>query len=467
MKPLRFWGKMAVLAVWFLFLVAAVAGPARGEKPQEPNVPETPQEVKPPAPERPVEPPGYFPGIIPPSTIGTTEEGPVSGLLAPYGNTAAYDTLLRGWNSRKIGQVTLSPYLELDGMYRSNIFDTPTDKKSDFITTIVPGLQAAIPVAQHSTLSLGYLGSAFIYTKYSNQSHYDQNINADMFINPEGRVSVRFGNTFRLATEERNSEFSTERKYLRNTPYFTATYKLADRWKLEGNYQLDTLEYARSIDRFNNYNQQTASTTLYYRFLPKTAVLAQYIFVYRNYPSFSPDNSYSSTPMVGLSWAPTAKLSGTLKFGYTFASYETSVDGRNNNPDSWTLSANLVYTMSRYTNLSVTAQRSFQQDSDFFNAGYNNSAVFITLNHEWTKFQVTSFASFFYINNAYLNPALNSLGQLETRNDNIVGLGVGFSRALTRKLRVRVAYNYLNRSSNFPGYSYNDNRVMAGLQTSF
>ena len=66
---------------------------------------------------------------------------------------------------------------------------------------------------------------------------------------------------------------------------------------------------------------------------------------------------------MGLTWAPTAKLSGTIKFGYTFASYETRVPGRNNNPDSWSLSAQLLYRFSRYTNLSLTAQKSFQQDS--------------------------------------------------------------------------------------------------------
>ena len=114
-----------------------------------------------------------------------------------------------------------------------------------------------MPIAQHHLLSVGYLGSAFIYSNYSNQSHYDQNINADLALNPGGNLSCRLGNTLRLASEERNSEFSTSRQYLRNAPYFAATYKLADRWKLGGNYQLDTLEFARSIDRFNNYNQQT------------------------------------------------------------------------------------------------------------------------------------------------------------------------------------------------------------------
>jgi hypothetical protein len=463
---MRFWGEIAILALWLLFLTVAPAS-AREEKSKDVSEPEGPVEVKPQPPERPVEPPGYFPGLIPPSTIGTIEEGPVTGLIAPYGNAAAYDNLLRGWHSRQIGRVTVTPYLELDGIYRSNIYSTPSDKKGDFITSIVPGLRAEMPVAQRHLLSLGYLGAAFIYSRYGNQSHYDQNFNADLALNPAGKMSFRLGDTLRLATEERNSEFSTNRQYLRNTPYLTAIYKFADRWKLEGNYQLDTLEFARSVDRFNNYNQQTLGATLYYRFLPKTALLAQYIFVYRAYPSFSQDNTTSHSPLVGLTWDPTAKLSGTIKFGYTFANYETSLVDRNNSPDSWSLSANLLYRFSRFTNLSVTAQRSFQQDADYFNAGYTNSAVWVTLNHEWNKFKVSSFASFFYISNAYLNPTLDAAGQFQTRNDNIVGVGVGLSRQLNRWLRVRAVYSYINRSSNFPGYGYNDNKVLVGLQSSF
>ena len=459
-------GKIALL-VMGLFFLAAVSGAAGAEKVKEPEVPEIPAQLQQPPPELPVQPPGYFPGLIPPSNIGTVEEGPVSGLLAPYGNPAGYDDLLRGWHNRKIGSVTLTPYLEVDGLYRSNIFDTNNDKKSDFITTITPNLRADMPIAHRHNLSLGYLGSAFIYTTHTNQSHYDQNFNADLDLNPEGRMSFRLGDTLRLATEERNSEFSASRQYLRNTPYFTAIYKLADRWKIEGNYQLDTLEFARSIDRFNNYNQQTAGATLYYRILPKTTLLAQYIFVYRSYPSASVDNTFSSAPLVGLTWAPTAKLSGTIKVGYTLAGYETTVPGRSNSPDSFSLSAQLVYRFSKYTILNLTAQRLFQQDPDFFNAGYINSGVWVTLNHEWQKFKVASFVSFFYLSNAYLNPSPDSSGVFNTRNDGVVGFGAGLSRPLTGKLRARVAYNYIDRSSNFPGYTYNDHRFLVGLQTSF
>ena len=105
-----FWGKIARLTKGLFFLVM-VAEPARAEKPKEPSVPEVPAEVKPPPPPTAGGASRIFPRPHSPSTIGTIEEGPVSGLLAPYGNTTAYDSLLRGWHCRKTGSVTLTPYL--------------------------------------------------------------------------------------------------------------------------------------------------------------------------------------------------------------------------------------------------------------------------------------------------------------------------------------------------------------------
>lgn len=463
---MKIWGKVIFLIIGIIIL-AVYPEPVRSEEPKEPDTTKIPVEMKEAPRERPVEPPGYFPGLIAPTTIGTIEAGPVSGLISPYGNMAAYDTLLRGWRSRRIGKVILTPYLEFGGLYRSNIFLTPTDKKSDFIFNLISGLRAELSIARRHRLSIGYLGSGFIYTTYPTESHYDQNINVDMALNPKGKMSVRFGNTLRLATEERNSEFALRRRYLRNTPYVTAIYKLADRWKVEGNYQLDTLEFVKNIDRFNNFNQHTAGATLFYRILPKTAILTQYIFTYRTYPYFSPDNTVTHSPLVGLTWDPTAKLTGTVKFGYTFVNYETSVDGRNNSPENWILSAQLIYRYSRYTDLTLSAQRSFQEDVDFFNSGYKNTGVWVTLNHEWSRLKVFSYASFFYLHNDYINPALDTSGQFLTRQDYIVGAGVGFSRALTRWLRIRLAYSYINRNSNFFGFSYNDHKFLAGLQTSF
>ncbi len=434
---------------------------------QETTPAEKPAEKKEAPPEKPKEPPGYFPGIPSSTPYGALELGPTSGALAPYGNPAAYDTLQRGWHSLKLKGVSLTPYFEADGVYRSNIYLTPNNKLSDYIFVLTPGLRADVPMGGKNRLSLGYLGTGFVYTTHGANSHYDQNVNSDLELHLKDGWYVRFGNTLRVATEERNSEFSTFRRYLRNTPYATVSYAFADRWKAEVDYQFDTLNFFKSIDRVNDYNTQSIGTTLYYRFLPKTSALVQYVFTYREFPNTPFDNTTNHSPLAGITWAPTAKLSGTMKFGYTFDQYQTSLPGRDSTASGFTMGINLLYQYSRATNITLTAQRAFNQDVDFHNAGYYNTSVFVALNHQWNYFRLGSYASFFYINSNYLNPTLDAQGQFLKRLDNTVGAGFGLSRPVTRWLRARVDYAYSNRSSNFFGYSYNDNRVLVGVQTSF
>ena len=331
------WGYRSKMAVVTLIILCGLLGWGRawGEEDQsEPSfsAPEVKEEK---LPEKVQPPVGYTPGISAPDLYGTLGLGPVTGILAPYGNPMAYDSLQRGWRSHRIGKLILTPYLAVEGLYRSNIFLTSTDKKSDFIMTLTPGLRAELPIAGRHRLSVGYLGTGFIYTNYSNQSHYDQNVNTDMTLNFKGGTTLRFGNTFRAATEEVNSEFSQRRQYWQTTPYLTITRALADRWKLEGAYQFDTLQFAKEVDQINNYSQQNAAVTLFYRFWPKTSALVEYIFTYREYPNFSVDNNYAHSPLVGLTWDPTAKITGTIKFGYTFKQYDTDLPERNNSPENF------------------------------------------------------------------------------------------------------------------------------------
>lgn len=459
--------KAAVVAMLATVLLAqgAVQGQEPGKEAVPANAKPAATEEKPS--EQPMDQPGYVPPSLTPDPYGLLGLDPAAGPLAPYGNAAAYDTLLRGWRTRRLGKLLVTPYFSTNGLYRSNIFLTPVDKKSDFIVVLSPGIKAELPIAGVHRLTVGYLGKNYSYTGFPGESHYDQDINADLTLNFRGGTRLRVGNTFRTATEERNSLFARKRQYWRTTPYLTLSRTFADRWKLQGAYQFDTLQFVKSDDNNNNYFQQNLGATLFYKFWPKTAVLLEYIFTYRDYPNNSTGNNYTNSPLLGLTWSPTAKLSGTLKLGYTFKTYENHVSDRNNNPENWILSAELLYRLSRYTNITLNARRSFQEDLDFGNSGYRSSAVWVTVNHEWHFFRTYSYATFFYINNDYLSSEFDPQGNYDTRLDNIIGCGVGLSRPITRWLRARVDYNYVNRNSNFFGYGYNENRVLFGLASSF
>lgn len=412
-------------------------------------------------------PPDFVPGIITTTAYTTLELGPTTGILAPYGYAGGMDTLARGWRLHRLGPVGVSPFLEYTGTVRTNVFQTSSNKQSDFVNGFNPGLRFEMPLAGRHKISVAYLGNYFIYSRLTNNSHYDHNVNVDAVFNFRGGLGLQFGNGYRNATEEATAVTGRKRKYDRDTPYGVASYKLGERSRLQAAYQFDSMIFSKSIDRQSNYNNHTGGATLFYKFWPKTSALLQYVISARQYPYSSQSDNNTQAILGGLTWDPTAKLSGTVKGGFTIKNFDTDIAGRDNSINSWALSMQNLYRYSRYTNISLVGQHSLQDDSDFGNNAYNNLGFFITWSHDLTFFQAKTYLNVGYINNHYINSAADPItGVLKIRDDSIINLGAGISRPTFRWLQVRLDYLYTNKGSNFSGYSFNEHRVLFGLQTS-
>ena len=465
---------VVMLMVWCSAAVAATEPQSQSQPVVQPPVEEAVPEQRPP--EKPPEylPSYYYPAIVPYAPYTTTFlPAPTTGLLAPYGYGAAEDTLAKGWQTHLLGPVLVTPYFEYDPIYRTNVFQSYNDKKADLVNAIDPGVKFQLPIegGQHN-LSLGYLGNGFFYSRYSDLSHYDSNVNGDAALNWD-KLSLKFGSAFRAATEEPTSTsgapfLGQERFYYRTTPYFSAIYKVADLWRVEANYQYDNLYFPSQDNQIDNYVYNTAGATLFYKFWPKTAALLQYVAVFRSHPFDSVDNNTVQSPMAGLTWEPTAKLSGTVKFGYTFGTYWQSLEGRNNSPGAFAMSIQTLYKYSAYTQVSLLAQRGIAEDVDYANNPYITTGLFLTLSHFWIASQVTSYVGCAYFNNDYLNTTQDAFtGTFLTRNDNYESFSFGLSRPLTKYLRLRLDYEYDNRGSNLSFAAYNEHKVLLGLQASF
>lgn len=410
---------------------------------------------------------GFLGEIGPPSLKKIQDFGPVTGAMAPYGNPSAQDTLVRGWSAHRLGPGWAMPYLELASIYDSNIFQTAGDPKADFIQAVYPGLGLRLPLAGRHNISVAYLGHYFLYLEHKNVSHYDHNASLNAEFNFRGGLTFQMGNAFRRATEIPSAEIDRKRPYIRETPYFTATHAVSDRWKVQAGYQFDLLQYDDNLDKINNYRYNTGSFALFYKFWPKTSLLGQCIIESRNYPSQSIDNSMSYTPVIGLAWEPTAKISGTIKVGYTFREYAKHMSGRDNSPDSWMISWETLYRCSRYDNFYLMAQRALRDDVDFGNLPYASTGVFFSWHHDWHYFKAASYVKVSYGNDAYLQSTFDpNSGGFKRRNDDLISAGFGLSRPLRRWLRLRLDYLYVNRSSNFAGFTYHEHRFLLGLQGS-
>ena len=468
----------------FLIVLFSAGVKAAEPQPVKPEIPqaedETAAEKK--LPEKPLDLiPQYGPGGTPYADYGSTNfgPGPRTGPLAPYGISVAGDTLLRGWQTHRLGALRVSPYLEYDALYRTNVFQTYSNKKADFVNTINPGLRFELPVAGTHRLSLGYLGNYYIYSRFSEISHYDQNVNADASFN-FNKLSLRVGTTYRNATEEPTLlqtgpivTLGLERPYNLITPYFSATYNMADRWRIETNYQFNALSYTKAIDRVSNSQNNILGATIFYKFWPKTSALVQYIAVIRHHPYDQTKDNVVQTPMAGLTWDATAKLSGTVKVGYTITSYyHTNVGGNNFaqgfNPNGFALSIQTLYKLGRYTQMSLVAQRVLQEDPNSRNDAYFNTGLLFTVSHLWHYYNVTSYVSSSYYNNNYIYDNFNpGTTELKRRIDNVIYVGGGLSRPITRWLKLRLDYVYYYRGSNFNSFPTNEHKVLLGVQSSF
>jgi len=132
------------------------------------------------------------------------------------------------------------------------------------------------------------------------------------------------------------------------------------------------------------------------------------------------------------------------------------------------MSVQTMYRFSRYTNLSLIAQRSIQEDADVNNNAYVNTGLFFTLSHLFHYFNVNSYAAFSFYRNSYQENSFDAFdGEFKRRIDSVVSAGGGLSRPFTRWLRLRVDYVFNNKASNFAGFSYNEHKVLVGVQTSF
>jgi hypothetical protein len=117
----------------------------------------------------------------------------------------------------------------------------------------------------------------------------------------------------------------------------------------------------------------------------------------------------------------------------------------------------------------LTAQHSIQEDVDLAaNNAYRNTGLYFAWNYDWHFTRSAVYLAFSYTNNDYLSEIVDPFtGELKRRRDDIISVGGGISRPFTHWFRLRADYQYLNRSSNLGGFSYNEHRALFGVQASF
>lgn len=372
----------------------------------------------------------------------------------------AFGTVAQSQAEIKVGRLKVNPEIGMQETYRSNIYQTENDRKSDFVTSIIPGLGLEYNFGDRHMLTAGYLGTWNNYAKYSQNNYWDNRAFANLSLRFPGGFDLGLEQRYVNTWEERSANINRQRHYIENISGVSGAYRFSNRWKAEVKYNRDDFAFSSSIDRPSNYISDLYGGTLYYRFLPRTAALVEYQHIVKTYDVTGIHDSTADIVYLGVQFDPAGKLKGDVKFGYGWKNYDESLPDRNNSPNSWMAATNVKFDQSKYTSYEFQALREFQDDYDFGNSGYYRTLVSLTAQHYFTN-KIGAAATVAYQQSDYTDDVAEpETGELHRRNDNIWTFRVGGFYNIQKYLKTRLDYEYIDRSSNFNTYSFNEHRVM-------
>jgi hypothetical protein len=385
----------------------------------------------------------------------------------------------------------IHPFLSISESYTDNLYNTPNDKESDYITTISPGLWPALPGARQPLLQLatssnspgGLELSRFeteterqfqAYGLYRAGIKQMQNNRADNLVTHRAEGMVQYNLRGGLSLElldiyERDhdaydtglerTQIDTFRSNLVNS---ILTYQISPKFKLRGDYSYYTLKYEAERNAFRERDDNGFALYVFYKVLPKTSVFVEYEFVDIDYDLDILSDSKEYHYFTGLDWNLTAKSKGRIKVGYGVKDFDRrGVDDR----DDLILEAQVDHRFTRKTSMYVkVARRTEETDlettqdvlSDNLQVGYTQNLT--------EKLAASIKATF--IHDSY-DKDLTIDTQTAKRSDDYYSGDLALGYSPQEWLNLGVGYVYSDRNSNFATFDYESHTIYGNVTFAF
>jgi hypothetical protein len=423
------------------------------------------------------------------------------GTAAPPGTTGT------------VGQPTgppyeIRPYIFATEQYTSNVFLTNTNQKSDWITTLGPGIRLAVNNPSFGADLTGNFG----YNWYANQTKED-------YWSIDGTLGLRYNPTpqltFRIREYILRSQNTVEPNYAQggqpaqpgvmvgtnrsDTPYLRNVVETSVDWQFsrQGSVGIlyrnnilrndDNIAYEDSTENyvrpsFSYWISQRSNIVLdygftkgeytregalpvspdfvshtphgryTYRFDARMSVFADYIYIYQDYDEPGIDYQVNN-PSVGITYAFNPTLIGTAQVGYFWQNPErfNGESGVSSNLSITQREQQTTYTLAIYSGYQ---QNQFGFENTGFNTIFGGSAVIL---HNVTQ----------RFNVGFIGTALNTDYALSNQNDWLYTADATASYRFLRWLTLNGRVGYQQNDSNITTASYDEWHVFLTLTATF
>lgn len=387
------------------------------------------------------------------------------------------------------------PFLSLKGEYTDNLFNVKDDTKSNFLTTLTPGIWLAAPqlkevpiaIISHNTSAGGLQMDLPEYKGFDRYNAYllgstdlkfyseDSDLN-DNAIRLEGlfKYNLRSGLSFRAVDRfsrdqdrfDAGNAYAIDklREYNSNLALGDVKWDFSEKFQAKVGYSNFWVDYKDDIVEFLNRSDNTFFAYGYYKYSVKTALFLQYQYIDVSYDTASLRDNSQDFIFAGINWKSSEKTTLTFKAGYQDRSFKNDIidaTGQSLTDSSnsgLALEMDLQYQIREKSKLTFTVNRKIDE-SDSYTA-FSKEVLGATLRYQ-QKFtdKIEGFCDLSYERDDY-NQVIGS-----DRKDDRYVFRPSLRYTFRDWLMLELAYQYDTRSSSETLYDYDTNTISLSFNT--
>ncbi|GAB6190492.1 outer membrane beta-barrel protein [Desulfocastanea catecholica] len=286
----------------------------------------------------------------------------------------------------------LHPYLSLEGSLTDNLYNVDSDKTSNFLTRVSPGMWFTLPrkkiipvtMTPHNT-SPGGLQQAidnpedtdryqlyalagadlFYYSEDSDLNTEDVTLEGLGRYNMASGLSLQLLDRYNLGHDDFGFSGATDedqREYESNLLMATADWDITEKVRVKVDYSNFVLTYDDNINEYLDRQDDVVDVYGFYKYSGKTSLFLQYRYAAVEYDSATEKDNTQNSYYAGLRWNTTEKLALLFKAGLQQKDYDTESPAFDDS-DNFVVDLQALYRATEKTDLQLNFYR-LNEESD-------------------------------------------------------------------------------------------------------
>lgn len=390
--------------------------------------------------------------------------------------TRGFTTLLPG-DGIRAGSFRVHLFLGAAEVYTDNAFRNNTNRQSDFIHTVSPGVQIQLPFAGLHQVVFDYRASQLFSQRFALNNVLRQDLTGQMLLNFPGGLNMRFQGGYRKGFDLRGSAVDVQA--LEPTKWNTKTF-LSETEKIGSQFGV-RLRVQITDWNFENNNQaprrdrlsSRGDFTVFGLVAPKTFLLLNFGVSQQSFDQNTQLNSLSYRVSSGLRWQATGKTSGEIQVGYEFLNFDRApviqptgspLSSGGNGSKNLRITGNLNWNATARSRIQLRPFRRIRQSGVFSTTTFTQTGVRLSGRYAIGT-RTTLSANLQYANNDFKNDQSTQTSQ--NRTDDTLRGNIGATYKAVRWLGLRVQYQYDQRDSTTSRFEFYANTLMVSIQGVF